>query len=126
MIGDARARTRLEARALAGRAPRRAPPVVPVWALLLVVAVACGGSEPAPPPERVTGLITELGRGDDGAIESFTVREDGRTFRILIGPRRDYGFNPEYLEEHRASDWPVRVRLEQRTDGLYAVEILDA
>lgn len=95
------------------------------WALVLVAAVACGGSEPAPPPERVTGLITEIGRGNDGPIESFMVQEEGRTFRIRIDPRRDYGFDLEHLEEHRASELPVLVRLEQRNGGLYAVEILD-
>ncbi len=126
MIGDARTRARLGARAGAGRAPRQTPPVVAMWALLLVGAVACGGSERAPPPERVTGPIMEIGRGDAGAIESFTVREDGRTFRILIDPQRDYGFDLEHLEDHRTSELPVRVRLEQRNGGLYAAEILDA
>ena len=96
------------------------------WGLVLLLAVSCGGSEPAPPPERVTGLITEIGRDDDGAIESFTVQEEGRTFRVRIDPRRDYGFDLEHLEEHRASELPVLVRLEQRNGALYAVEILDA
>jgi hypothetical protein len=102
------------------------PLVAPVWALALLLAVACGTREPASPPDQVTGLITAIGRGDDGAIESFTVRGGDQSFQIRIDPGRDYGFNLEHLAAHRASEWPVRVRLEQRDGTLYAVDIVDA
>jgi hypothetical protein len=97
-----------------------------VCAVLLVLAAACGTPEPADAPDRATGLITSIGRGDDGSIESFTVRDGGESYRVLIDPGRDYGFDLEHLKEHRSTDWPVDVRLEQRGDELYALEILDA
>jgi hypothetical protein len=93
----------------------------------MLSVVACGSpAQPAPPPDEVTGLITTISRGEEGAIESFTVRESDRTFEIRIDAGRDYGFDLEHLEQHRASKWPVRVLLEERNGALYAVEILDA
>jgi hypothetical protein len=95
--------------------------VRPFVAVLTTLVVACGASS-EPAPERVTGLISEIERGDDNRITSFTVRE----YEIRIDPRRDYGFDLEHLVEHRVRRHPVRVTLDEREDGLYAVEILDA
>jgi hypothetical protein len=89
--------------------------------VVLAAVVACGSSAPAA-PERVTGLISEIERGDDGGITSFTVRG----YEIRIDPQRNYGFDLEHLVEHRVQRDPVRVRLDQREGALYAVEILDA
>jgi hypothetical protein len=98
-----------------------------VLAVGLVAAVACGSpSEPAPAPRHVTGLITSIGRGDDGVIESFAVEQGDHTYDIRIDPTRNYGFDLEHLAEHRAGRLPVRVTLQEREGALYAVEILDA
>ncbi len=94
--------------------------------LLVALAVACGSPEPAPQRERITGLITAIDRGDDGIIESFSVHDGPDEYTIRIDGGRDYGFDLEHLEEHRASELPVRVTLERRRGYLYAVEILDA
>ena len=99
---------------------------VPVLLALLLLAVTGCSSDSARPPSEVTGLITTIGRGVDGGIESFTVRDGPRSFKIRIDRRRNYGFALQHLEEHRTDRWPVRVRLEQRERELYAVEILDA
>jgi hypothetical protein len=95
--------------------------VRPFVAVLTTVVVACGSSS-EPAPERVTGLIEEIERGRAGEITDFTVRG----YEIRIDPRRDYGFDLEHLVEHRVQRDPVRVTLDQRDGGLYAVEILDA
>jgi hypothetical protein len=89
--------------------------------LVTALLVACG-SAPEPAPERVTGLIQEVKRGGSGKITAFTVRG----YEIRIEPRRDYGFDLEHLVEHQVQRLPVRVTLDERDDGLYAVEILDA
>ena len=91
--------------------------LLPLTALL----VACG-SAPEPVPERVTGLIQEVERGGSGEISAFTVRG----YEIRIEPGRDYGFDLEHLVEHQVQRLPVRITLDERDDGLYAVEILDA
>ena len=91
--------------------------------LLLVGTVACGA---AAAPAEVTGLITAIGRNHEGAITSFTVEEDGTAYRIRIDQTRDYGFDLEHLEVHRAQRLPVRVTLDDRYGTLVAVEILDA
>jgi hypothetical protein len=91
--------------------------------LLLVGAVACGA---ATAPAEVTGLITAIGRNDEGAIRSFTVEEVGTPYRIRIDQTRDYGFDLEHLEEHRVQRLPVRVTLADRDGTLVAVEIFDA
>ena len=91
--------------------------------LLLVGAVACGA---ATAPAEVTGLITAIGRNDEGAIRSFTVEEVGTPYRIRIDQTRDYGFDLEHLEEHRVQRLPVRVTLADRDGALVAVEIFDA
>ena len=85
--------------------------------------MACGA--PTAPTE-VTGPITAIGRNDAGAITSFTVEEDGTSYRIRIDQTRDYGFDLEHLEEHRVQRLPVRVTLDDRDGTLVAVEILDA
>ncbi len=77
-------------------------------------------------PDQVTGLITQISRGAGGDIRQFAMRQGAEAFEIRIDPRRNYGFDLEHLEQHRASDWPVTVRLDQRDGALYAVEILDA
>ncbi|HEX2090254.1 MAG TPA: hypothetical protein VHI54_10065 [Actinomycetota bacterium] len=74
----------------------------------------------------MTGLITQIARGADGKMQRFTLRQGAESFDIQIDSRRDYGFDLEHLEQHRISDWPVTVRLEQRDGVLFAVEILDA
>jgi hypothetical protein len=103
------------------------PEVRPVISLALVVVVACGSTaEPPSSPDQVTGLITSIGRGGDGSIESFTVDQGGRTYEIRIDPGRDYGFDLEHLEVHRVDRLPVRVRLTERQGTLLATEILDA
>jgi hypothetical protein len=91
--------------------------------LAVVAAVGCGAAEA---PTEVTGLITAIGRNDEGAITSFTVEEVGTPYRIRIDPTRDYGFDLEHLEVHRDQRLPVRVTLEDRDGTLVAVEILDA
>lgn len=92
--------------------------------ILLLLAAACA-SEPEVPAE-VTGLITAVERNDRGTITAFTVDAEGEAYDIRIDPGRDYGFDLEHLEEHRAQELPVRVTIEQRGDDAFAVEILDA
>ena len=100
-------------------------------AILLAVGVSCSPSEtspdptPIPPPDRITGLITELSY-DGEQLTSFVVESEDHTLEILIDPERDYGFDLEHLEEHRVGELPVQVALEARGEGLYAVEIEDA
>lgn len=97
--------------------------------LLLPVAVACASQPPAAEPEtptEVTGEITAIARGGDGRIAAFTVDTGVRRHEIRIDAEREYGFDLEHLEEHRATGDPVRVTLENRDGRLYAVEILDA
>lgn len=102
------------------------PAVRSAFALFLAVAAGCSSAvQPRATPDRVTGLIVTVERDQTGAIEAFTV-VDGRRLRVRIDARRDYGFDLEHLEEHRADRLPVTVSLEERDDDLYAVEILDA
>jgi hypothetical protein len=96
--------------------------VVPLAVPFLLAACA---SEPEA-PSSVTGLIVSVERTDRGGITGFTVEADGETHDIRIDPGRDYGFDLEHLEVHRAQALPVRVALEDRVGTLFAVEILDA
>jgi hypothetical protein len=101
---------------------------VVILAFLLATACATEARAPGEPraPAAVTGMITAIERSDRGPITAFTVDADGEAYDIRIDPSRDYGFDLEHLEEHRLQELPVRVTLEERGDGLYAVEILDA
>ncbi|HYZ10416.1 MAG TPA: hypothetical protein VE962_00810 [Actinomycetota bacterium] len=96
------------------------------WVVLVAVCLlpACA-SEPEVPPS-VTGLITSIDRSDRGGITGFTVEAEGERYDIRIDPGRDYGFDLEHLEEHRAQSDPVRVTIEERDGQAYAFEILDA
>jgi hypothetical protein len=95
-----------------------------ILALPILLGLACS-AEPET-PARVTGLITAIEQSDRGPITGFTVAADGERYDIRIDPERDYGFDLQHLEEHLAQELPVHVTLEDREDGLYAVEILDA
>jgi hypothetical protein len=95
-----------------------------ILALTILLAPACS-SEPEAPAE-VTGMITAIEQSDRGPITGFTVDAEGQRYDIRIDRERDYGFDLEHLEEHRAQELPVRVTLEERDDGLYAVAIEDA
>lgn len=95
-----------------------------ILALSILLAPACS-SEPEAPPE-VTGLITAIEWSDRDPITGFTVDANDERYDIRIDRDRDYGFDLEHLEEHRLQDLPVRVTLEERDDGLYAVTIEDA
>lgn len=92
--------------------------------ILLLLAAACASELDF--PAEVTGLITAVERNDRGTITAITVDADGGAYDIRIDPGRDYGFDLEHLEEHRAQELPVRVTIEQRGDDAFAVEILDA
>lgn len=103
------------------------PHVRTLLAVALILTAACSSSPtPAPPPDDVTGLITSIARDDRGSITGFTVEDGGTRHEIRIDPRRDYGFDLEHLDEHRMQELPVRVTLEERDAGLFAVEIQDA
>ena len=95
-----------------------------VMLLAALLLTACA-SEPEI-PSSVTGLITSIERSDAGGIAGFTVEARGQPHDVRIDPGRDYGFDLEHLEEHRAQALPVRVTLEEREGEAYAVEILDA
>lgn len=97
------------------------------WLVLVAVCLlpAACASEPEV-PSSVTGLITSIDRSDRGGITGFTVEAEDERYDILIDPGRDYGFDLEHLEEHRAQSDPVRVTIEERDGQAYALEILDA
>jgi hypothetical protein len=93
--------------------------------LVMPLLLAACASEPEV-PSSVTGLVTSVERSDRGGIIGFTVEADGERYEIRIDPGRDYGFDLEHIEEHRAQEQPVRVTVEQRGDDAFAIEILDA
>ena len=96
-----------------------------VGLLAAVVAAGCG-KEPPSAPETLTGVITEIAAGDDGEITRFDLDAAGGSYAILIDPGRDYGFDLNHLREHESTGDPVRVRLRERDEALYALRIDDA
>jgi hypothetical protein len=96
--------------------------------LLLVAAVlfGCGGEEEPPPPSVLTGVITEVRPGTGSEVTDFDLDAAGESYQILIDPARDYGFDLAHLREHQSTGDPVRVRLQQREEALYALRIDDA
>ena len=103
-------------------------------ALTLLLAVACTAAEPAvdtqprpsPLPDPLTGVVTKVSAVRGGDVIALAVRAGQETYEVLIDPARDYGFDLHHLEEHRETGDPVRVDVEQRRDGAYAVSIEDA
>jgi hypothetical protein len=96
-----------------------------VGLLVAVVAAGCGKETPSA-PETLTGVITEIAAGDDGEITRFDLDAAGESYAILIDPGRDYGFDLNHLREHESTGDPVRVRLRERDEALYALRIDDA
>lgn len=91
----------------------------------LALAGGCAGGEQAPPAE-VVGVVAEV-EGGGGRVTAFTLdAEGGETYEIFIAEDVDYGFDLDHLREHEATGEPVRCRLEQRGERLYALSILDA
>jgi hypothetical protein len=97
-----------------------------VTACLLIALVIPGcGKEAPPPPAVLTGVITQVA-GDGGEVTGFDLDAAGKSYEILIDPGRDYGFDLTHLYEHQTSGGPVRVRLRERDEALYALRIDDA
>jgi hypothetical protein len=99
-------------------------------AVVLLLTSACGAETPErpaaePPPERLTGVITDV-RLESDEVVSFVLRAGETSHEILIDPERDYGFDLSHLDEHWETGDPVRVELEQRGTELYAESIVDA
>jgi hypothetical protein len=59
-------------------------------------------------------------------VTSFELAAAGESYEILIDGDRDYGFDLTHLYEHQTSGDPVRVRLRERDEALYALRIDDA
>ena len=92
--------------------------------LLALLASACGQEKP-PAPTVLTGVITEVS-GTTGEVTGFDLEANGDAYQILIEPGRDYGFDLTHLREHQSTGDPVRVRLRERDEALYALRIDDA
>jgi hypothetical protein len=92
--------------------------------LLQLATTACRNEEPTPPSD-VTGVITRVADAD-GEVASFDLDAGVESFEILIDPGREYGFDLTHLYEHQSSGDPVRVRLRERDEALYALRIDDA
>lgn len=103
----------------------RARSLVALGLLVALVVPGCGQKEP-PPPTALTGVITEISAGTGGEVTGFELGAVGKAYRILIDRDRDYGFDLTHLYEHQTTGDPVRVRLQQRGDALYALRIDDA
>ncbi|HZA26890.1 MAG TPA: hypothetical protein VE915_04465 [Actinomycetota bacterium] len=99
--------------------------VVALALLLGLGSGACAGEETAP-PSVLTGVITEIAASNDGEVTGFDLEAAGESYVILIDPGRDYGFDLNHLYEHETSGDPVRVRLRERDEALYALRIDDA
>ena len=96
--------------------------------LFLLVLVACSGApdtEATEAPGEVTGVITEIESPSFGEVEYFTLREEGKTYRIYIAEDVEYEFPLSHLQEHLGTD-PVTCKLEERDGKLYALTIEDA
>jgi hypothetical protein len=99
--------------------------LVALGLLVGLVVPGCRQKEPLP-PSVLTGVITEISTGTGGEVTGFELGAVGKAYRILIDPERDYGFDLTHLYEHQTTGDPVRVRLQQRDDALYALRIDDA
>jgi hypothetical protein len=98
--------------------------IVTLAILLGVGSTACGKEAPAA-PSVVTGVITKVAAAGS-EVTSFDLDADGESYRIQIDPGRDYGFDLTHLNEHQSTGDPVRVRLRERDEALYALRIDDA
>jgi hypothetical protein len=98
---------------------------------LILIAVAGvtpgwgGGNEAEQAPSELVGVIVAV-EESDGRIRAFTLRAGDEEYDVFIADDVDYGFDLHHLREHRTSGEPVRCRLEERGERLYALEILDA
>jgi hypothetical protein len=103
--------------------------VRPIALLFALTLVACGApaqkARPVALRPGVEGLITEI-RTEGRAVVAFTLDSKVEQTEVLIDPARDYGFDLNHLKEHRDLMQPVRVTVEERKGGLYAVSIDDA
>lgn len=101
--------------------------LVVAGAALLLAVPACGGSGEAasPPPDELTGVVTDV-REEEGAVREFTLDSLEGIYEIRVAPDVEYGFDLRHLYEHERTRDPVRCDLEQRGEAIYALSIEDA
>jgi hypothetical protein len=87
--------------------------------------VACGADGSTGSSNDLTGVVVKVQSLGLGNVRSFTLRSEGRNYRIFIGPDAKLAFPPAHLSEHLATAQPVHVRTERRHGDLFALFIED-
>ncbi len=99
-------------------------------ASLALFSLAGCGSDQAPAsltPEVFTGVVVEVDSPELGDVRSFTLRSEGREYKLFVDPDVTYDDFPQpHLNDHLASAEPVRVEVDERGNRLYARAIEDA
>ena len=100
------------------------PARVTALAAVLVLVAGCGGTSTSgdsgdEAPREVTGRIMKIER-TNGRISALDITSDGKSYRVVVAPDIDYGFDLEHLKQHRSQHLPVRCPLEQRGGRLVA------
>lgn len=105
---------------------RRSGSVIRGIVLLVVVALATVGCEPA--TEQAEGVLTHVDSGGLDKVEAFTLRTgDGRTIDFTIGVLENGAeFPPSHLAEHLAGAEPIRVYYRREGSSNVAFRIEDA
>lgn len=96
-------------------------------AVVAVALTACGSQEESGPvPRELTGVVVEVESAGLGEVRGFTLRSEGRNYRVHLAKDVELGFPPAHLNEHLATADPVRVELTRRNGKLFALSIADA
>ena len=106
---------------------RRSTPVLVALLVCSLGLLAACGDNPDATPDTVTGVITDVVWNEAGTeVLSFTLDGPDGSSKIMIDDEVAYGFDLAHLEEHRATQDRVKVRLRDANGKLFAEQIEDA
>ena len=112
-------------RFVGGPGPLTRSVVFSTLALVVALALACGGNSAAGPEGQVRGLVVDVVDRSIIETEALSIRDEAGTTWSFVVARGYIGMTPSHLREHQLTGLSVLVSYVREGDALVALGIAD-